>query len=197
MTQRLYSKMFKTSEQKNIFRHPRENFSECYSSKIWRGIHYSTKDCILIVSKWCTAPYYNILTPPYYYIFIPRYHFIFIAFEMVHTSILHFWLDSLGLGHHLSTFVDHGYDHLEICKQVDQTFSCILTNVERKRIPSWWRLHSIYIPQIKRISFGSKKGLGLVREGFQSWVQIERIRNKLCTGSGPWHGCSWYHLVIM
>ena len=38
--------------------------------------------------------------------------------EMVHNSILHFWLDSLGLGHHLSTFTDHGYDHLEICKQV-------------------------------------------------------------------------------
>ena len=44
---------------------------------------------------------------------------------MVHKSILHFWLDSLGLGHHLSTFVDHGYDHLEICKQVC-VFLCFL-----------------------------------------------------------------------
>ena len=25
--------------------------------------------------------------------------------------------------------------------------------------------------------------------------QIERIRKYLRTGSGPWHGCSWYHLV--
>ena len=48
---------------------------------------------------------------------------------MVHTSILHFWLDSLGLGHHLSTFVDHGYDHLEICKQVSVFlwFLCLIS----------------------------------------------------------------------
>ena len=108
-------------------------FSECYSSKIWPRIYSSTKGYIFIVSKRCTPPYYYIFTPPCYYIFIPPYYYIFIAFEMVHTSILHFWLDSLGLGHHLSTFVDHGYDHLEICKQVDQTFSCLLTNVDCKK----------------------------------------------------------------
>ena len=51
-------------------------------------------------------------------IFMSPIHQNFHISEMVHNSILHFWLDSLGLGHHVSTFTDHGYDHLEICKQV-------------------------------------------------------------------------------
>ena len=38
---------------------------------------------------------------------------------MQHPSILHYWLDSLCLLQHTDTFLDHGYDTLEICKQVE------------------------------------------------------------------------------
>ena len=34
------------------------------------------------------------------------------------SSILHYWLTSLNLAVHHQTFLDNGYDDLEICKQV-------------------------------------------------------------------------------
>ena len=36
----------------------------------------------------------------------------------ISVSAVQFWLSSLGLSCHLPTFLDNGYDDLEICRQV-------------------------------------------------------------------------------